>query len=89
MGVGVGLTRYTALVHTEGCGVAGEENEQMYTETMLGYLTHPLVRHAFLLEHGCEKTHNDFIRHHIVATWLGRGSLRLGKHPARTEALRL
>ena len=71
VGVGAGLTRYTALVHTEGCGVAGEENEQMYTETMLGYLTHPLVRHAFLLEHGCEKTHNDFIRHHIAERGLG------------------
>jgi hypothetical protein len=30
---------------------------------MLGYLTHPLVRFALLLEHGCEKTHNDYIRH--------------------------
>ncbi len=66
VGLGAGLTRYTALVHTEGCGVAGEETERMYTETMLGYLTHPLVRHAFVLEHGCEKTHNDFIRHHIA-----------------------
>jgi altronate dehydratase len=73
VGVGAGLTRYTALVHTEGCGVAGEETEQMYTETMLGYLTHPLVSHAFVLEHGCEKTHNDFMRHHIAERGLGEG----------------
>lgn len=65
VGVGTSVTRYAALVHTEGCGVAGDENEEMYTRTMLGYLTHPLVRYAFILEHGCEKTHNDFIRHHL------------------------
>lgn len=26
--------------------------------TMVSYVTHPLVVHAVLLEHGCEKTHN-------------------------------
>jgi altronate dehydratase len=29
---------------------------------MLGYLTHPLVGAGLLLEHGCEKTHNDWVR---------------------------
>lgn len=72
IGVGSGITRYSALVHTEGCGVAGDENERMYTESMLGYLTHPLVRNAFVLEHGCEKTHNDFIRHHIAERGLAQ-----------------
>ena len=60
-----GISRYVALVHTEGCGVAGDETERMYSRTMLGYLTHPLVRHALLLEHGCEKTHNDYLRHEL------------------------
>ena len=35
----------------------------MYSRTMLGYLSHPLVRFALLLEHGCEKMHNDYMRH--------------------------
>ena len=29
---------------------------------MAGYLCHPLVRRGLLLEHGCEKTHNDAMR---------------------------
>ena len=47
------------LVHTEGCG---SSTEAEYVQTMLGYATHPLVTHCLLLEHGCEKTHNDFWR---------------------------
>lgn len=63
-GVGehAGLSRVAALVHTEGCGVSGGQNEEMYARTMLGYLTHPSVSTALLLEHGCEKTHNDYMR---------------------------
>lgn len=66
------LSRYTALVHTEGCGLAGEETERIYTRSMLNYLTHPSVRFAFILEHGCEKTHNDFIRHHLEEQGIDR-----------------
>ena len=58
-----GISRYVGLAHTEGCGMAGESAERLYTRTMLGYLTHPLVHCALLLEHGCEKTHNDYLRH--------------------------
>ncbi len=65
VGKGRGISRFVALVHTEGCGVAGDATEKMYSRTMLGYLTHPLVRHALLLEHGCEKTHNDYLRHQL------------------------
>ncbi|MAX27984.1 MAG: altronate hydrolase, partial [Thiotrichales bacterium] len=53
-----GISRYVALVHTEGCGVTGAQAEALYARSMLSYLTHPLVRCAVLLEHGCEKTHN-------------------------------
>ncbi len=60
-----GISRYVALVHTEGCGVAGDATERMYSRTMLGYLTHPVVKYALLLEHGCEKTHNDYLRHEL------------------------
>ncbi len=63
LGLDKGISRFVALAHTEGCGVSGEATERLYTRTMLGYLTHPLVHTCLLLEHGCEKTHNDYIRH--------------------------
>src|SRR5206468_3385213 len=59
------ISRFVALAHTEGCGNSGGQPEQMYARTMLGYITHPLVKHCLLLEHGCEKTHNDFMLHHM------------------------
>ena len=66
-----GLSRFVALVHTEGCGVAGAEAEEIYARAMLGYLTHPLVRCAVLLEHGCEKTHNDYMRNQLAERGIG------------------
>jgi len=57
------LSRFVSLVHTEGCGHSGGVTEEMYSRTMLGYLSHPLVRFALLLEHGCEKMHNDYMKH--------------------------
>jgi altronate dehydratase len=57
-----GISRFVSLVHTEGCGVSGGATEELYIRTMLGYVTHPLVAHCLLLEHGCEKTHNDYMR---------------------------
>ncbi len=53
-----GVSRAVAPVHTEGCGSSGISSDALYTRTMLGYLTHPNVAHALLLEHGCEKMHN-------------------------------
>ena len=53
------LSKFIALPHTEGCGRSGGESESMYVRTMLGYATHPMVPCAVLVEHGCEKTHND------------------------------
>ena len=66
LGSDKGISRFVGLAHTEGCGVAGESAEQLYTRTMVGYLTHPLVHSCLLLEHGCEKTHNDYIRHALA-----------------------
>ena len=68
-GRGAGISRFVALVHTEGCGVSGGVSEEMYIRTMAGYLTHPMTAAALLLEHGCERTHNDFYRQQL----LGRG----------------
>jgi altronate dehydratase len=58
-----GVSRFVALPHTEGCGTSSGDNEALYTRTLIGHLLHPFVREALLLEHGCEKTHNDLIRH--------------------------
>ncbi|HWE64595.1 MAG TPA: UxaA family hydrolase [Chloroflexota bacterium] len=60
------LTRFVALPHTEGCGASGGSSEVLYTRTLLGHLANPLVGAALLLEHGCEKTHNDYFRHAIA-----------------------
>jgi altronate dehydratase len=54
--------RAVALPHTEGCGNSGGESERLFLRTMAGYLAHPFVAKGLLLEHGCEKTHNDAFR---------------------------
>ena len=59
LGQAAGLSRFATLVHTEGCGgnVVPE-----YKDMQIGYLQHPKLRHALLLEHGCEITHNSYFR---------------------------
>lgn len=61
-----GITRYVALAHTEGCGVSGGNSEDIYRRTLIGHLIHPMVGLGLPLEHGCEKTHNDYIRHALT-----------------------
>lgn len=51
-----------ALSHTEGCGVSSGDAEDILRDTLVGYADHPLSARAVFLEHGCEKTHNDFFR---------------------------
>ncbi len=57
------VSRYVALVHTEGCGSAN--SDALYLQTLAGHLAHRFTRCALLLEHGCEKTHNDAVRHYL------------------------
>ncbi|CAJ1442126.1 unnamed protein product [Effrenium voratum] len=53
--------RFVALPHSEGCGGSGgEQSETIFQRVMLGHLLHPQIQQGFLLEHGCEKTHNDW-----------------------------
>lgn len=47
-----GISRFVTLVHTEGCGSSSGSE---LTDTLLSYLQHPMIKHAILLEHGCEK----------------------------------
>ena len=70
---GDAASRVVALPHTEGCGVSGGSAEETYARTMVGYLAHPNVRLALLLEHGCEKTHNDYFRSRLVEAGLDPG----------------
>lgn len=60
-GESFGISRFAALPHTEGCGVSGGNSEDIYARTLIGHLIHPIVALGVLLEHGCEKTHNDYI----------------------------
>ncbi|OCT12034.1 altronate hydrolase [Paenibacillus pectinilyticus] len=76
------VSRFVALAHTEGCGNSGGQAEQMLGRTMIGYITHPMVKHCLLLEHGCEKTHNDYMRHlmeemGVETSHLGFASIQL------------
>jgi altronate dehydratase len=67
------VTRFVALPHTEGCGVSAGSAETIYSRTVLGYLASPTVRFGLLLEHGCEKTHNDYFRNRLEVAGLDPG----------------
>jgi altronate dehydratase len=67
LGKNLRISRFVALPHTEGCGNSAGESEELFLRTMAGYLAHPLVKKALLLEHGCEKTHNDAFRNSCAA----------------------
>src|SRR5690606_37258348 len=71
-----------ALPHTEGCGNSAGPGELLFMRTLANYLAHPSVGKALLLEHGCEKTHNDAFRNllgtlKIPAGQLGWASIQL------------
>ena len=61
-GATLGYDRFVTLTHTEGCGFGGESMYQLLQRTYRGYVTHPNVTAALLLEHGCEKIPNDAMR---------------------------
>jgi altronate dehydratase len=65
-----GLARHVALVHTEGCGNSGLSTGALYHRTLLGYMAHGLVGAGLFLEHGCERTHNDYMRRQLEARGL-------------------
>jgi altronate dehydratase len=67
------VSRFVALPHTEGCGNSAGASEALFARTVLGHLDHPLVRFALLLEHGCEKTHNDYFRARLIEAGLEPG----------------
>lgn len=77
----VASSRYVALPHTEGCGASGEAID-ILEQTLAGYAVHSLAERVLLLEHGCEKTHNDAIQnflssHGIDHSAMGFASIQL------------
>jgi altronate dehydratase len=56
------VRRFVSFGHTEGCGATSGHSEDLLVQTLLGYLNHPMVRFALVLEHGCEKVHNEYLR---------------------------
>jgi altronate dehydratase len=72
-----GVSHFIALPHSEGCTTLGPA-EKLATRTLLGYLRHPLVERAFLLEHGCEKTHNTYLRRRMLDEGMDPGGFGWG-----------
>lgn len=60
------VSRYVALAHSEGCGAAPGYSTGLLLETLKGHLAHPMVSRSLLLEHGCEQTVNDAMRHYLA-----------------------
>jgi altronate dehydratase len=60
------LSSFLSLDHTEGCGVSEGSSQDLLVETLIGYLTHPRVRFALLIEHGCEKVHNNLVKQELI-----------------------
>lgn len=67
VGKAQGISKFVALIHTEGCGFGGETMHKLLHRTYRGYATHPNVAAALLLEHGCEKVPNDVMRRQFEA----------------------
>ncbi|HWA08128.1 MAG TPA: UxaA family hydrolase [Opitutaceae bacterium] len=65
LGRAQGISRFVGLAHTEGCGFGGESMHKLLHRTYRGYITHPNVAAALLLEHGCEKVPNDMMRRQL------------------------
>ncbi len=76
LGRAQGISRFVALSHTEGCGASGESLLRLLGRCYRGYLMHPNVAAALLLEHGCEKITNDVMRGELE--WAGVPAARFG-----------
>lgn len=62
-----GIDRFVTFGHSEGCGFGGDTMYRLLERTYRGYVTHPNVAAALLLEHGCEKLPNDVMRRQLEA----------------------
>ncbi len=76
LGQRYGISRFVALTHTEACGSSGESLFKLLHRSYIGYVTHPNVAAAVLLEHGCEKITNDVMRNELQSA--GVSAARFG-----------
>jgi len=60
------LSRVVTLTHTEGCGAVSGPSQELLVSTLMGYMSHPLVRSCVLIEHGCENVHNQYLRRELI-----------------------
>jgi altronate dehydratase len=67
VGEAAGISRFVTFGHSEGCGFGGDTMYRLLERTYRGYVTHPNVTAALLLEHGCEKLPNDVMRRQLEA----------------------
>ena len=80
----ISITRFVACAHTEGCGSAHTHNAgEIQLRVLFGHLMHPNVSSGFLIEHGCEKNHNDYFRQEMAKCGMdprsfGWASVQLG-----------
>ena len=70
LGRAQGISRFVAFTHTEGCGFGGETMYRLLQRTYHGYVVHPNVAAALMLEHGCEKIPNDVMRRQLESAAL-------------------
>jgi altronate dehydratase len=67
------VSRFVSLVHTEGCAATSGGSDDLFLRMLTGYLTHPLTRYGMLLEHGCEKVHNEYLAKELQRTGIDPG----------------
>jgi len=70
------VNRFVSLPHTEGCGASSGESEEIFRRTVIGHVLNPVVKYGLLLEHGCEKTHNDYMDQYLKS--IGVSSSKFG-----------
>lgn len=70
LGRAQGLSRFVTFGHSEGCGFGGDTMYRLLQRTYHGYVVHPNVSAALMLEHGCEKIPNDVMRRQLESAAL-------------------
>lgn len=76
------IQSFISLVHTEGCGSSSGRNVDMLLRNYASYIRHPDIVRCCLLEHGCEKVHNQYVidylhQENIQTAALGHASIQL------------
>ena len=60
------ISKAVSLSHTEGCGAVRGPSQDLLVNTLIGYMTHPMVKSCVMLEHGCENIHHQYLRRELL-----------------------